>query len=379
MQKQNIRYYPVNPYQHTAMKEILPAAGFELAHTDDYFTSINRFQLLSIATKEGIWEYDFFTRQSFYNDGMTDLLGYTPEEMADNEAWWRNNLHPQDKKRVITEVDEVMASERSVWWGKYQFRCKDGNYKLILDRLFVVRDDKGKTLRLIGTMQDLTEIDVLQQDLEKIRREHHRAMLRAIFQAEENERKNISEELNENINQVLAAINMHLSQAKHHVTPAGFTWLQEAQGLLLDSINGITEIAKRLSPVMLKDLGLETALNDLLKHAQQTRFISYNIYMDERINQLANLDIQTVLYRIVQEQVLNILKHSNARNVQVKVAVKDKKIHMSVEDDGTGINLGLVQYGKGFSNIQEKTDALNGSFNLFSEEGKPGFTLEVII
>ncbi len=360
------------------MKETL-LGGFELTHTEDYFTSINRFQLLSIATKEGIWEYDFYTKESFYNDGMTDLLGYLPEEMADNESWWRNNLHPQDKKRVITEVDEVMASTKSVWWGKYQFRCKDGNYKLILDRLFVVRDDKGNTLRLIGTMQDLTEIDVLQQDLEKIRRDHHRAMLKAIFQAEENERKNISEALNENINQVLAAINMHLSQAKHHVTPAGMVWLQEAQGLLLDSMNGITEIAKRLSPVMLNDLGLETALNDLLKHTQQSRFISYNIYVDEKISQLANLDIQTVLYRIVQEQLLNILKHSDARNVQVKVFMADKKIHMVVEDDGIGINLKQIQYGKGFSNIQEKTEALNGSFNLESVEGRPGFKLEVII
>jgi signal transduction histidine kinase len=101
--------------------------------------------------------------------------------------------------------------------------------------------------------------------------------------------------------------------------------------------------------------------------------------VDEKINQLANLDIQTVLYRIVQEQVLNILKHSDARNVQVKAFVADKKIHMIVEDDGIGINLKLIQYGKGFSNIQEKTEALNGSFNLESVEGRPGFKLEVII
>ncbi len=71
-------------------------------------------------------------------------------------------------------------------------------------------------------------------------------MLKAIFQAEENERKNISEQLNENINQVLAAINMHLAQAKHHVTAPGMVWLQEAQGLLLDSINGISNIAKKI-------------------------------------------------------------------------------------------------------------------------------------
>ncbi|MBL0356738.1 MAG: PAS domain-containing protein [Chitinophagaceae bacterium] len=353
--------------------------GFTRASTEEYFKSINRFQLLSIATKEGIWEYDFNTKQSFYNEGMIDLFGYEEEEMADNETWWRNNLHPQDKKRVITEVDEVMASPKSVWWGKYQFRCKDGSYRLILDRLFVVRDSYGKTLRLIGTMQDLTEIDALQQDLEKIRKQHHKAMIKAIFQAEENERKNISQELNENINQVLAAINMHLAQAKGHVTPTGLVWLQEAQGLLLDSISGISNIAKRLSPIVLKDLGLETALNDLLKTMQETRIVSFNVFVDDNINQFANFDVQTVIYRIVQEQVLNILKHSVARNVQVKVQAVGKKIKIVVEDDGMGINLKDIQYGKGFSNIQEKTEAMDGSFNLESVEGKPGFRLEVMM
>jgi two-component system, NarL family, sensor histidine kinase UhpB len=353
--------------------------GFALAHTEEYFTSINRFQLLSIATKEGIWEYDFYSKESFYNDGMTDLLGYKPEEMADNESWWRNNLHPQDKKRVITEVDEIMAGTKSVWWGKYHFRCKDGSYKLILDRLFVVRDDKGKTLRLIGTMQDLTEIDNLQQDLDNIRRQHHRTMLKAIFDAEENERKNISEELNENINQVLAAINMHLAQAKNHVTPAGFVWLQEAQGLLLDSINGISNIAKKLSPVMLKDLGFETAVNDLLKDLFENRLISYNVYVDEKLEQLAKVDVQTVLFRIIQEQVMNILQHSDARNVMISVQVNERKIKIVVQDDGTGINLKKIQYGKGYSNIQEKTEALGGDFNLESVEGRPGFKLEVVI
>lgn len=65
----------------------------------DPFKSITRFELLSIATKEGIWEHDFFTKQSFYNEGMTELFGYSHAEMADNETWWRSNIHPQDKKK----------------------------------------------------------------------------------------------------------------------------------------------------------------------------------------------------------------------------------------------------------------------------------------
>ncbi len=76
---------------------------------------------------------------------------------------------------------------------------------------------------------------------------------------------------------------------------------------------------------MLKDLGFETALNELLKDLFQNRLISYNIYVDDNLNKLANFDVQTVLYRIVQEQVMNILQHSEARNVMVSVEVKDKE------------------------------------------------------
>jgi two-component system, NarL family, sensor histidine kinase UhpB len=357
-----------------------PRRDIPIANTDP-LQSVKRFELLSIATKEGIWEYDFISKQSFYNEGMTELFGYSHAEMADNETWWRNNLHPQDKKRMISELDEMMeGTDKSVWWGKYQFRCKDGSYRLILDRLFLVRDQKtGKSLRMIGTMQDLTEIDALQQQLDNIRREQHMAITKAIFQTEENERKYISEELNENINQVLAAINIDLSQAKKHVTKEGLMWLQEAQGLLLNSIAGISTLAKTLSPLVLKELGFKFTLEDLCFSLEEKNSIQYKIQVDEKALSRRDMDVQTVLYRIAQHQIKNIQQHSNAGNVQLKIKGEGKRIKMSIHDNGTGINLKAIQYGKGFSNIQEKTEAFGGSFSLESAEGKPGFTLEVIV
>ena len=360
------------------MPEILLPEIF--SSDNESIKSIKRFELLSIATKEGIWEHDFITRKSFYNEGMTELFGYTHEEMADNETWWRNNIHPQDKKRMITELDEMMAGNaKNVWWGKYQFRCKDGSYKLILDRLFLVRDADGKSLRMIGTMQDLTEIDALQKELDNIRKHQHTAMMKAIFQAEENERNNISHELNENINQVLAAINMHLAQAKSQVTPAGKIWLEEAQHLLLDSISGVRAVAKRLSPITLKELGLKASLTELLEEFEASKNIRINSSIDNNIIEHVSDDIQIILYRIAEEQLTNISKHSNAKTAGLKIESVGKKIKMSVYDDGTGINLKTIQFGRGFSNIQEKTDAYGGSFNLESAEGKPGFKMEVII
>ncbi|HMO62418.1 MAG TPA: PAS domain-containing protein [Ferruginibacter sp.] len=349
------------------------------APDSEFSKNIRRFQLLSIATKEGIWEHDFITKQSFYNEGMIELFGYTHDEMADNETWWRNNIHPQDKKRVITELDEMMAGNKTVWWGKYQFRCKDGSYKLILDRLFLVRDANQQSLRMIGTMQDLTEIDALQKELENIRKEQHHAMMKAIFQAEENERNNISYELNENINQVLAAINIHLAQAKSQVTSAGKIWLQEAQALLLDSISGVRAVAKRLSPVILKDLGLSDAFRELMERLEDNRNIDSSLSIDEKAVARLNNDLQTLLYRMAEEQVTNIARHSNATVAHLTIESYGAKIKMTVLDNGTGINLKQIQFGRGFSSIQEKTDAFGGSFSLESAEGKPGFKLEVIL
>jgi len=346
---------------------------------DDFVKSVDRFELLSLATREGIWEYDFTTKESFYNDGITELFGHGYPELEDNDAWWRNNIHPQDKNRIINAMDELLEGKETVWWGKYHFRCKDGNYKLILDRLFVVRGTDDKPLRLIGTMQDLTELETLEQKFEKIRRENQQNMHKAVFQAEENERKKISEDLHENINQVLAAINLHITQAKSHVDKEGHAWLEEAQHLLLESISGIRVLSKRLSPISLEMLGLKRSLQELLDNLQKSNRISYSLSTADTDLSKMNTDIQTLFYRIVEQQVMNVVKHSGATHISLKFAEYNGKIKMTFRDNGEGINIKNIKYGKGFSTIQERTAAYGGSFNLESIKGKSGFTMEVIV
>ncbi len=345
----------------------------------DFIKSINRFKLISLATKEGIWEYDFTTKESFYNDGITELFGHGYPELADNDTWWRNNIHPQDKNRIINALDELLEGTENVWWGKYLFRCKDGNYKLILDRLFVVRNAANKPIRLIGTMQDLTELNSLEHEFENIRKEHQQIMHKAVFQAEENERHIISEELHENINQVLAAINLHIGHAKNHVTDKGLSWLEEAQHLLLESISGIRILSKRLSPLALELAGLKLALTDLLSDLQAKYKITYSLMVSDIDFSTVSIDLQTVFYRIAQHQVMNIVKHSAATHLLIKISPQGDKIKMSIHDNGVGINLKNIQFGKGFSTIQERSEVFGGSFNLASIEGQKGFTMEVII
>jgi signal transduction histidine kinase len=245
--------------------------------------------------------------------------------------------------------------------------------------LFVVRNDQKKPIRLIGTMQDLTELDSLEQEFINIRKEHQQIMHKAVFQAEEAERQKISEELHENINQVLAAINLHIGQAKNHVNKEGLAWLEEAQQLLLESISGIRVLSKMLSPVSLQLLGLKLALEELLIELRDKHRISYTLLVDDIDFAAVNIDLQTVFYRIAQHQLMNILKHSAATHILIKISAYGKKIKLSILDNGMGIDLKNIQFGKGFSTIQERSGVFGGSFNLESIEGRNGFTMEVII
>jgi len=299
--------------------------------------------------------------------------------LEDNDTWWRKNIHPQDKHRIISALDELLAGTETVWWGKYHFRCKDGNYKLILDRLFVVRDAHQVPMRLIGTMQDLTELESLEQQFEQIRKEHQQIIHKAVFQAEENERHHISEELYENINQVLAAINLHLGQAKHYISGQGMAWLEDAQQLLMESISGIRVLAQQLSPVSLQLRGLAFALQELLQTIETEHQISYRLRTNDIDFSRLTLDLQTVLYRIAQHQLCNIAEHSKATKITITIALQEQKIVLRIHDNGAGVDLKNLQYGKGFSTIQERSEAFGGSFNLESTPGKKGFTIEVTI
>jgi signal transduction histidine kinase len=297
--------------------------------------------------------------------------------MSDNHAWWQNNIHPSDKKRIISDLHKLMDSTETVWWGRYLFRHKNGEYKPVLDRLYIVRGKAGNAKRLIGSMQDLSELILLQDQLVKERATHHNKMIKAIIQAEEEERMEISEELHENINQVLATINLHIGSAKKLDGEKDSLWKSEVQKLLSDSISGIRSIAKRLTPITLNSLGLKTALKELMKSILQHKKINFEIHADKLDESKLNKDLQLLVYRIAEHQIQNIRKHSMAKNCKLDITSDRGRVKIKIQDDGVGFDLEKLQYGKGFSNIQERSEAFGGSFKLSSDPGK-GCILEVV-
>ena len=344
-----------------------------------YEESLQRYKLLSLTTNEGIWDYNLQTGLTYYNKSVSQLFGYSKEDMKDNFSWWRDNLHPADKKRVIERLEKLLEGKENAWWGEYHFRCKNGSYKLVLEKLYVVRDENGKPYRIVGTMQDLTKIKAIEKSGEEEKLRQQREMTKAILKAEEEERREISDELNENINQVLATINLNIEQVKREADNyERIEWLNNAQQLLRLSIESIRSISKQLTPASLPFFGLLPSVEELLQAAHKRSGILFQLKADTGIEKKTDKEKKLLLYRIVQLQVKNIRTHSGAANALVQMQWVKDQVKLSIKDNGKGFDPAKLKFGHGFSRIQNLTEAYKGSFALKGNAGK-GCTLEVLL
>jgi two-component system, NarL family, sensor histidine kinase UhpB len=338
--------------------------------------SLTRYNLLSKTTSEGVWDFNFITGAVYYNETIYALLGYSEEDMQDNITWWRSNIHPNDKERVINEIDALLLSADHNWWGEYAFRCKNGLYKNVFERLYVVRDKQGKPVRIIGTMMDLDPITKLHSDLENERLAFKREIMRVAINSTEQERKEISDELHENINQVLAAINLHIEAAKKHIDVAGAEWLNNAQDLLLDSMNGIRTLSKRLSPLTFKTFGLINAIKEDLEDFKKAKHIEYFFDYEKAVIDSLSDDKKLLLYRILQIYIQAIDKSMNISFLHLLIANQEDKIKLSVKDNGNAQS-GNDMMATSFSRIQMLSDAYSGKALYHCRPGQ-GCLLEII-
>jgi PAS domain S-box-containing protein len=121
--------------------------------------------ILATAIPEAVWDTNLITGVTYTNDALLAIFGYTEEEVKNNDLWWSANLHPADRARVENGIARALESDAVEWTDVYKFKCKDGTYKLIADRSTIIRDENGKAIRLVGTMLDITERNLREQQL----------------------------------------------------------------------------------------------------------------------------------------------------------------------------------------------------------------------
>ncbi|MDJ1480938.1 PAS domain-containing sensor histidine kinase [Cytophagaceae bacterium YF14B1] len=119
--------------------------------------SYTRFALIAKATRQAIWDWDLVTNQVWRNEGFATLFGYTSQDIGPDIEWWFGHIHPYDRARIRDSITAVIASKGHQWIERYRFFDKTGTYHFILDRGYIVYNEKGESYQMLGCMEDITK------------------------------------------------------------------------------------------------------------------------------------------------------------------------------------------------------------------------------
>lgn len=218
---------------------------------------------------------------------------------------------------------------------------------------------------------------ILQRNKRKAQAEKDAAIInerdkgvKAVFSAQEEERKRISKELHDGIGQSLSGIKLQFQKLSSDLlknNPEDAEKLQKLSAIVSDTADEVRSISHQMMPKALSQFGLIEALEDLLSKTFELSNMEYQFEhfgIDGRLNE----DIEISLYRISQELINNIIKHSKASKVSIQIFKNQGKLILMIEDNGQGLKKG-DQNGHGLLNIKSRLNTLNGDFNL---EPSPG-------
>ena len=129
-----------------------------------------RFEVVARATNDAVWDWNFATNEIWWNEGFETLFGFKRSQIEPSAESWYHRIHPDDARRVLPGIRRIINEGGEHWSDEYRFLRADGGYAYVLDRGFVIRDESGRAVRMVGGMTDLTARKKAEQDLARLNR-----------------------------------------------------------------------------------------------------------------------------------------------------------------------------------------------------------------
>lgn len=126
-----------------------------------------RLKLVMKATNDAVWDWDLEKNTLYYSDNYSEMFGYEMEEQFINVNHWQERIHPDDYDRVRLTVQQAIENKNiRSWRDEYRYKRADGSYCYVLDRAFLIRNQQGRAIRMIGAMQDVDKRRKYEDQLE---------------------------------------------------------------------------------------------------------------------------------------------------------------------------------------------------------------------
>jgi len=300
-----------------------------------------------------------------WNKGAQKMYGYTEAEALVMSI---RQLMPEKMRMKARDLVRVSAAPVET-----QRRTKDGRILDVLLTVTVLRDDKGSPVEVATTERDITGRKEAEREL---RRLHAR-----VISAQETERKRLSRELHDGVGQILSGVRFRLESLPGEIalSATDAAKIVKVGGFLSNAISEIRRVSQNLMPSELVDLGLEPALRTLCREFKERAGVQVTLKAGPALPDIAP-ELALALFRIAQEALNNVGKHSRATLAAVILSRKGKEILLSVSDNGIGFAPGGSRQqagsGIGLGSMRERAELAGGSIELHSTPGA-GTTLDV--
>lgn len=161
----------------------------------DIIESKERYDIVAKATSDTIWDWKIDDDAFIWNKGIQGVFGYKKEEVGKNSNWWFERIHPEDSLKMSVRLYSFLDYKTDKWQDEYRFKCADGSYKYVIDKGFLVKNEEGKIIRMIGAIQDVTKQKEEEQRLrllETVITQSNDAVMICSIQLNENSMPNIA-------------------------------------------------------------------------------------------------------------------------------------------------------------------------------------------
>jgi signal transduction histidine kinase len=213
---------------------------------------------------------------------------------------------------------------------------------------------------------------------QKVEKPIQKQLIQAAIDEHEKEKQQISKELHDNINQHLATTSLYLEVVRDKLTGESFEIIDLAHKGLSHIIKEIRHLSQSLVPPTLCDIGLIESIKDICYSLERTHSFSVDFYHRHfNENQLPD-NLKLMLFRIIQEQINNIIRHADADKIQISLQSDAEYIILFITDDGKGFDSSAFKKGSGLTNITNRAGLFNGQVEINASSGK-GCSLSISI
>lgn len=348
-----------------------------LRHSHKSKTTLEqKFEALNTAARGGMIDYEIETNTAVINEKMRFFLPSDQQSIRNFFELFMERIHKADLTRVRFEYEHASKNNQDVWTTEYRLLGTDGVYYSVLSSLFLIRDPETKHVhRLIGEIQDITQLRNLQAEYFNQKLKHKQRLASTIIKAQENERNRWAQELHDNVSQLLTVVNLYLSntQVSHEKNIA---MISQAKQIVTEAQQEIRMLSATIKPPQFALMTLQQSVEKLIADIIRVKNITIHLASNDfHENDLKDEQL-LMIYRIVQEQLNNILKYAEASQIDITLKTKNDHVYIVIHDNGKGFDKKQLKGGLGFRNIQSRLQLYNGHMDITTSPGK-GCTLAV--